>query len=151
MTDTEKGIKELAVQNREILHELSLIEDVLKTLLVNNLLDDTEKLVSTSENPNKNVQSKTADNTATEELADLQAQIDYFENKLRNMIGKKCHICKECKEFYDADKNQTTLGGNPLQLYYEIKDYDFGMFLLYCKTKKCEYKYWVSFDMIIIM
>ena len=38
-------IEELKRQNKEILHELALIEDILKTLLVNNVLDDADRLL----------------------------------------------------------------------------------------------------------
>lgn len=158
MTDTEKGINELAVQNREILHELSLIEDVLKTLLVNNVLDDAEKFVSTIESsdkvesPDKNVQSEPAESDAAQELADLQAQIDYFENKFRNMIGRKCYIRRECEEFYDENKNLTVLSNNLKKNIFnnhwdfDVLDYDFGMFLI----SHGSVKLWVSFDMLDI-
>lgn len=155
MTDTEKGINELAVQNREILHELSLIEDVLKTLLVNNVLDDAERLISSSTDISQKsdtAEVKQSDSNESDTISDLQTQIDYFENKFRNMIGRKCYIRRECEEFYDENKNLTVLSNNLKKNIFnnhwdfDVLDYDFGMFLI----SHGSVKLWVSFDMLDI-
>ena len=81
---------------------------------------------------------------------DYRKQVEYFENKIRNMIGRKVYIRPECEEFYDENKELTTLSNNLRNNIFhnhwdfEIIDYDFGMLLLKRKTLK----FWVSFDMV---
>ena len=161
MNSKEKELRELKQQNKEILHELALVEDVLKTLLVNNLLSDAEKLVdtkqqlkttSTEEHDIAEDYRKQAEKLKEEHdiAEDYRKQVEYFENKIRNMIGRKVYIRPECEEFYDENKELTTLSNNLRNNIFhnhwdfEIIDYDFGMLFLKRKT----FKFWVSFDMV---
>ena len=144
-------IEELKRQNREILHELSLIEDILKTLLVNNVLDDADRLLDIKKPESKKAPEEPAfgiDDSASKMIEELKGDVEYLESKLRNMIGRKVFIRQDCNEFYDINKEPMTLSSNlrngiDSHWNFTIADYDYGMFLL----KRKSYKLWVPFDM----
>lgn len=145
-------IEELKRQNREILHELALIEDILKTLLVNNVLDDADRLLDMKKPESKKAPEEPAfgiDDSASKMIEELKGDVEYLESKLRNMIGRKVFIRQDCNEFYDENKEPTTLSNNLRKNIFNnhwdftIEDYDYGMFLL---TRK-SIKLWVPFDM----
>lgn len=148
-------------QNREIKQELSLIEDVLKTLLVNNVLSDAEKIVSASESKStKSDKKETFSPSNDEYVLDLQAQLDFLESKFRSLIGRECRIRNECDLLYDENKNEILISNMSKSMRnnihygwcFEIVDYDFSMFLLHYRTNsRNEYNYWVSFDMISLI